>query len=330
MKRRFIRMKRFGGVIILCSLVLAEAAMGHAELVDRIVAVVNDDAIALSELNAALLPYIEKIRMAQYPAQVESEMLFKVRQDVLNELIDQKLTAQETERQKVEISDKEVDQHIERIKIEYHLTDEELRDSLSAQGVTLEEYRERIKEQILRMKLITYEVKSKIAITDKDIENYYETHKEEYQGARKYHLRSIVTEVQESDSEEQKKAAAEKAEGIYRALISGTDFDEVVQDHSVEGPAVTNVDLGFFTLDELSTVFRETVRSMAEGDVSPVLETPRGYQILMVREIREIKGKTLKEASVEIHEKLYREFEEEKHKEWLKGLRERSYIKIIL
>jgi peptidyl-prolyl cis-trans isomerase SurA len=125
-------------------------------------------------------------------------------------------------------------------------------------------------------------------------------------------------------------AALIKAEAIYKALKSGADLDEVVREHAGGGVAVAGGDLGLFTLDELSTEFRETVRPMAEGEASPVLETPNGYQILVLQEIKEIPGKTLKEAGIEIHEKLYKEFEEAKYKEWVKELRDRAYIKITL
>lgn len=329
MNGRYVPAKYFSFLIIMCGLVWGAVA-GYAQPVDRIVAIVNDDCIALSELKEALVPYIEQIRAANYPSQVEREMLFKLRQDILNRMIDQTLTQQETERQNVKVDDKEIDQQIERIKSQHLLTEEELRASLAREGYTLEEYREKVRQQILRMTLINIEIKSKIAITEKDIREYYEAHKADYKGMRKYHLRSILIGGPPSDDADKKKVAQEKAEALYKALKSGVDLDEVTKEHAGDGIAMAGGDLGLFTLDELSIEFRETVRSMAEGEVSPVLETPNGYQILVLQEIKEIPGKTLKEAGIEIHEKLYKEFEEAKYEEWVKELRERAYIKIIL
>ena len=138
MKGRSVPARYFSFLIIMFSLAWGAVA-GYAGTVDRIVAIVNDDCIALSELKEALAPYIEQIRAANYPSQVEREMLFKLRQDVLNRMIDQKLTQQETERQNVKVDDKEIDQQIERIKSQHLLTDEELRASLAREGYTLEE-----------------------------------------------------------------------------------------------------------------------------------------------------------------------------------------------
>jgi parvulin-like peptidyl-prolyl isomerase len=124
--------------------------------------------------------------------------------------------------------------------------------------------------------------------------------------------------------------ALEKVVAILRAFESGADFGELARQHSEDGTAVQGGDLGLFTLDELSAEFRGAVVSMAQGQISPVLETPKGYQLLMLEEIKETPAKTLKEVSIEIHERLFQEFVEERYSAWLKGLRDRSYVKVIL
>jgi peptidyl-prolyl cis-trans isomerase SurA len=303
---------------------------GHAEMVDRIVAIVNDDCIVLSELDEAVSPYAEQIRGADYPPEVQREMLFRLRQDLLNKMIDQKLTSQESEKLNVLVDDREVDKQIEQIKSQYLMTDEELRASLAKEGYTLEAYRDRIREQMLQMKLINIEIKSKIAITEKEIQNYYEAHKSDYKGAKRYHLYTIVIRIPEAATADERKRALEKAESIAKALKSGAAYDEVAKEHSESGITVAGGDLGLFTLDEIAPEFRGTISSMREGAASPVLQTPKGYQILILREIKEMPQKTLKEASIEIHEKLYQKFLEEKYTTWLEELRERSYVKIIL
>ena len=328
MKRRRIPIKRFIFLTVLCGFV-SGAVAGYAELVDRIVAIVNDDVITLSELDEALEPYVRQIRKAYYSPETKREMLFKLRQDVLNKMIDEKLTYQETERLHVSVDDRDVDQHIEQIKSEHFLTEEELRQSLAAEGYTLEEYRERIKEQMLRMRLINIEVKSKIAVTEKDIREYYEKHKEDYEGTQKYHLRTILIGVSPSAGADQKKAALEEIESIVKDFKSGAAFDELAKQYSQDGTAESGGDLGLFSLNELSAEFQETVQRMAEGQISPVVQTSKGYQVLMLQEIEKMPGRTLKEARIEIHERLYRDLVEEKYRAWLTVLRDRSYVKII-
>ncbi|MGD9022715.1 MAG: peptidylprolyl isomerase [Deltaproteobacteria bacterium] len=329
MKRRAICL-RYCNILIVIGCLTLSAAAGHAELVDRIVAIVNDECIALSELNEALDPFVQQIREAGHPPEVEREMIFRIREDLLDKMIDQKLTSQESERLNIAVDDREVDQQIERIKSEHFLTDEELRQSLAGEGYALEEYRKRIREQLLQMKLINIEVKSKVAITEKDIEDYYEEHKKEFQVGQKYHLRTILIKVTSSASADQSRAALEKVESIEQALKAGVNFEELARQYSEDSTAATGGDLGLFTLDELSPEFRDTVRSLGEGQVSAALRTPNGYQFLKLEDIKGAPGRTLKEARIEIHERLYREFVEEKYRAWLKALRDRSYVKIIL
>ncbi|MGW8188109.1 MAG: SurA N-terminal domain-containing protein, partial [Desulfobacterales bacterium] len=148
------------------TLLLLPTAAGFAEVVDRIVAIVNDEVISLYELNQATQPYIEQVQNSRYPEDVERQLMFEVRGKILNEMINEKLADQELKRQNISVSDKEVDNAIERIKESRAITDEELRKSLVAQGITYEEYRQQTKQQILRAKLVNREVRSKIVITD--------------------------------------------------------------------------------------------------------------------------------------------------------------------
>ena len=137
----------------------------QAEVVDRIVAVVNADIITLYDLNRAYKPYEENIRALKYEPEKERQTLFQVRQDILSQLIDGQLADQQIKREQIAVSQKEIDTAIERIKEARSFTDEQLREGLAAQGLTMEEYRKEIESQILRTKLVNREVKSKIVIT---------------------------------------------------------------------------------------------------------------------------------------------------------------------
>ena len=154
------------------------AAASDAMLVDRIVAVVNEDIITLYDLNLALQPYQAKIKALNYSPEKEREALFKLRAELLNQIIDEKLTDQAVKRNNIEVSEKEIDATIERIKAARSLTDEDIRAGIALQGLTMEGYRKAIKEQLLRSILVNREIKSKIVITEDEIKKYYEAHRE--------------------------------------------------------------------------------------------------------------------------------------------------------
>jgi len=157
--------------------VLGSWAMGTAwavEIVDRIVAVVNNEVITYLELQQELRPYQEQIKSRGYDEDEEREMLFKLREDMIYRLIDDKLADQEIKKNNITISEAEVDASIERLKASRMWSDEEFRMALESEGMTLEELRQSMKSQALRNRLVGREVSSKIVITQEEVRAYYD------------------------------------------------------------------------------------------------------------------------------------------------------------
>ncbi|WP_300669690.1 SurA N-terminal domain-containing protein [Desulfoluna sp.] len=166
-------------VTVFISLAAGTVSAEKAEVIDRIVAVVNDDVVTLTDLNEELAPYEEKMRQMNYPLEKEMQMRFKLREDVINQLVEKKLTDQLVVRKDIHIGEEEVDRAIERVKSLNQFTDESLRSQLKQQGMAYEAYRAEIRHQLLRNRLVSYEVKSKIVITDEDIQAYYNENKKD-------------------------------------------------------------------------------------------------------------------------------------------------------
>ena len=200
----------------------------RGELVDRIVAVVNDEVILLSELNEATTAYEKQIRAMNYDPEREKELLYKMRQDFLDQMIDETLTDQQVKHFGIKVDPEDVDAAIERVKQTNYLTDEDLREALKLKGQTMEAYRKDIEEQVLRIRLLNIEVRSKIVITDDEIRKYYEDHKEKYAGQPVIHLKNIVMPFSGTD-EEGKKAVKQKMEDVLRQIRGGAAFEEMAK-----------------------------------------------------------------------------------------------------
>ena len=300
-----------------------------AEIVDRIVAVVNDDVITLFELNLSMKPYEDKLHTLEYSEEKERRMLFKVRESVLNQLIDKKIEDQQIKRSNINISEEQIDQTIERIKEKYSYTDEDFRLALAKDGLTMEAYREKIKEEILRTKLINLEVNSKIVITEEDIAAYYEKHLDMYGGKQKYHLRNILIKIPMFADENKKLEIRAKIDEILKELKAGQSFETMARNSSEASTASEGGDLGLFELDSLSPQLQNSIKGMNPGEFTPVLDTYQGYQIFYLQEILKTPGKSLEEVSPEIQRTLFEENTEKKYQDWIEGLRKKSVIKII-
>ncbi len=307
----------------------AQAAAQETQVVDRVVAVVNNDIILLSDLEGKLGPFEEKIRSAGYAEEKEREMLFKARSELLDGLIDQKLTDQEVKKYGIEIGERQIDRTIERVKEANFYTDEELREGLKAQGMTLEEYRERIREQLLRTELVNREVKSKIVITEDEIQAYYEAHRDEYGADKQYHLRNIIMQVPEYATVREESAIEGKMASVLAELKRGRPFAEAAREYS-EMLADEGGDIGNFSPDDLAPEIRDPIRNLSPGEFTDVLKTDLGYQIFYLEEILESEGRSMAEVEEEIHEILYQEAVNNAFRAWLDELRKRSHIKKVL
>lgn len=325
-----VKRRRLPPVSVWVWMVVTAATAGfvgaqQSEVVDRIVAVVNSDIITLYDLNRAFKPYEANIKALRYPTDKERQTLFQVRSDILNQLIESQLADQQIKHAQISVSQKEIDTTIERMKEARSFTDEQLREGLAAQGITMEEYRKEIESQILRTKLVNREVKSKIVITIEDIKGYYDSHQEKYAGDKKYYLWNLFVKASAVDKNE----ALKKMKSVALKLKQGSSFEALVSELNESSSAVKGTDLGLYRRDELSEELRAVVSKLKSDEFSEILETNFGYQIIYVQEIRDTEAKPIEEVETEIQQILYEEFVDNKYQGWLEDLRARSHIRII-
>ena len=166
-------------------------------------------------------------------------------------------------------------------------------------------------------------------ITEDDINDYYDAHREKFAGELKYHLWNIFIRTPEFADDSTKRIALEKMEAVITQLTQGRSFESFAADGPDFAIAPKGADLGLFKLDELSPELQEAVSGMKAGDFSPILKTDMGYQIIFVQKIVEAKSKSLAAVKSEIHEILYNEAVDNRFQKWLEDLRKRSHIKVI-
>ncbi len=319
-----------------CAMVLLCIVLWHPGLrvagasdVDRIVAIVNDDIIVLSELEPLLVVFRERIVAMGYPEEKERETLFEIRENILNKLIDDKLRDQEVAKSDITVTVEEVDSAIEGLKQQNALTDEELRAALSVDGLTMADYRKQVREEILRAKLMNQEVRAKIIITQEDVESYYKRNDDKYGGQTNYHLRHILLTFASPVDEDLKEQVKTEMDGILERLGRGEPFEALAKQYSQSPTSRLGGDLGVLELSTLSEKIQAAVVSLTPGETSPPVETDQGYQIFLLQQIITEPGIPLEAVSAEIEEALYKEIIEERYSGWIEKLREGSHIKII-
>ncbi len=286
----------------------------RAEVIDRIAAVVNDEVITLSEVDEAALPLYRKYLQGVTDPLEEQKLVHRIRKEVLERLIEEKLIAQEVKKYKITVRDEEVEAFLKDVMARMG-GEAAFRRFLEEQGLSLSEYRERIRDQLRKMKLVQGSVQARIVITEEDIKRYYQEHYLSRQN-RVYHLAAIVT----SDKERIQKA--------WEALKKGEDFKEVARKYS-EIPG-SGEDLGRFKLEELAPETRKVLEKARAGEVTPPVASGGRWYIFKVLSVEARPVRPLEEVKEEIRQKLYQQALDEYFQKWLKELKERAFIKVFI
>jgi peptidyl-prolyl cis-trans isomerase SurA len=299
-----------------------------AELVDRIIAYVNDDIITLSELNERTNALVAA--QQQNPFQREREQsLEEMRYTMLNRLIDERLASQEISRLKITVSEEEIDETIARIMKENRLTKETLEAELRKDEKTIADLRQQIKEGLEQRKLVSREVQSKTVITDEIVEAYYQSNMHDFQEKERWRIQDIYLPYYPDDTPEERARLRNLAQEILERVRAGVDFGSLAKNYSQGPGAEAGGDMGYFARGELEPVLEAAVENLRAGEVSPDIETTRGIHIIKVTEVDRSPPKALDEVRESIRNLLYKREVEFRYREWLSSLRERSYVKIV-
>jgi peptidyl-prolyl cis-trans isomerase SurA len=319
-----------GALLGLASLAYSmQASAAEAAVVDRIVAVVNEDVITLYDIETLVRPLVQNIKAQRLPPEREQQTLAQLRSEMLNNLIDTKLTEQEVKRYNITIAEEEIDNYIRQVKQRRATTDEQLQAILAEQGMSLEDYRREVKLQLQRTRLVNREVRSKVVITEAEIKSYYEKNKAKYASGTQYHLWNLFVRLPAQASEGNRAAAQNLLEEALAELARGRPFPEIVR-QTVERPSnLQGSDLGLFRIEELTPRLRDAVRELKAGQHSAVVETDFGYQIVYVQEIKQTASRPLAQVEAEIQDILFRERVDDRFTSWLADLRKRSHIRVM-
>jgi peptidyl-prolyl cis-trans isomerase SurA len=298
----------------------------RAETLDRIVAVVNGDIILYSELQEQVRLLTKtspdlKIEDPARRAQVERE--------VLQEMIRNRLADQEIRRLKIVVTARELDEAVDAIKRENRFTDAQFDYVIQQQGQTREQFRQGIKKDMERSRLVDRVLKSKTIITPEQVDAYLTS---EGSGlAEKRRLAIIFLPYPEGADTKQTEETDKLARDVMNRLKGGTEFAKLAREYS-KGPAVGDGgDLGYIGTDELSPQIEAATRALKPGEVTDLIKTPAGYFILKVIDtIREKQANVDSNAREKAQRQLLQIEMNRKFQEWVRNLESRAFIQISL
>jgi len=258
---------------------------------DRVIAVVNDEALTQYELDEQKRIVLTQMRASNVrppaPDIFESQ--------ILERLIIDRALLQFAKENGVRVDDQTVERTILRIAQENKITPEELRRALDREKVSYSKYREDIRREVTIQRLREREVDSRVQVSEAEVDNYLATIKAQAGGETEYQLAHIMVGVPEQASPDQIEARRRRAEEAMTQLKGGKDFKEVAAAYSDAQDATAGGDLGWRTPARLPTVFLDTLKVMKKGDTSPVLRSPGGFHIVKLNDMRSSNAPTVVE-----------------------------------
>ncbi|MBA2538638.1 MAG: peptidylprolyl isomerase [Deltaproteobacteria bacterium] len=304
---------------------------GRKVVVERVVAIVNDAIILASELDARMVPV--RTEAAQIADLKERERrLAKLTTQVLDEMVSEELIVQAAEAAKVEVEASEVQAALDEIKQQNNLDDAGLAQVLAAQGYNINNYKQELRRQLLRLRAQNQLVAPKVQVTEEDVRAKYDQMQRRSDSVSAVSLSHMLFRLPEHATEQQIADAKVKAAKALERVKGGEQFATVAGEMSEdEGTKATGGTLGWFQRGSMANPeWEPIVFAMEKGDVRGPITGPQGLHVFLVSEVKKTELKPYAEMKEGLTRELRRKETEKQTATWLEELRKKAYIDIKL
>lgn len=303
-----------------------------AEVVDKVVAVINHEVITLSELEEETAAVFRSMTKNNPDAPI-IEAMEEAREVTLKIMIERRLIQQKAKTYNVTVTNEDIEDAYEKMRNGMSLSPAEFKQKLERSGLTEESYRKKLESQILQSRLLSFDVRSKIIVTEEMVLDYYDEHYTSRVEKGSYYL--LQMGFSSAKTNDPVKNAANKTETmsrterVYKLAKNGQDFRVLAEKFSDLPSASDGGDIGSFTLDEMAPNMRDAVATLSPGEISKIIDTPAGYQffkLLSGEENTIVVTASFEAVKEEIREKIFEEKLKSAYAEWVRKLKEDAYI----
>jgi peptidyl-prolyl cis-trans isomerase SurA len=314
--------KKYMSLVSLLLLGLIGLAAG--DIIEEIVAIVNDDVITLSQYKQYHDSVYQMLR-----SQVQGEEFDKeyerTKGEILNNMITEVLLLQQAKQKQINVAE-QLKMYIENLKKQNNIeSDEQFREELLKQGLTYEQFSRQVEENIMRQAVIFQEVDRSIVIEEAEAIDYYKLHPEEFVEPEEYKIRAIYLSTEgksPADLEARQKEISEKVK-------AGEDFSGLAGQYADAPMKENQGDLGRFKKGELEKNLEQAAAKLKVGETSPWVQARNGWYLLKLEEKKESRPMSFEEVKKNVEEKLFSEKRNKRLQEFLKEIKAKSYIKIL-
>ncbi len=312
--------------VALAAVFLAIPSSVVGEIVDRIVARVDDDVITRYDLEQATTPYL--LQRGMQPDVLEDEQRrAEIQEKVLEELIDRKLIVKKAREMDLSVNDEQIDRWLAQQRSSQNLSEEQMRSMIERYGISFEEYRETIRQNLLKIRFVNMKLGQQVSVSDEEVrERYREQFGPAGESERQVTVRQILVQP-DGDDRKALNAARKQARQIVDRLDQGADFAELAKKHG-DGPSADDGGLlGSFSRGELNSAFN-VVFELDEGEHSEVVETKHGFHVLRVDDVSQQASSDVEQRKEMIRRKLRQQKMQKELETYVEQLREKAFIDV--
>lgn len=294
---------------------------------NAIIAIVNDEIITLHDVNRETQPAVSE---AEKKGALNDAARSQIRRAALDHLIEKKLTEQKIKELSIRVSEEEIRQAIDDVRKQNNIPSQEaLVKALAGQGLSFDQYRAQLQEQIEKLKLVSMEVRAKVQVGETEMRDYYTANLSKYTEDESYRARHIFFKTGEKATQDEIQRSKTTALSVLTDARGGKDFAELAKKFS-EDPAARKDggDLGSFKKGDMQPELEKTILSLKPGEVSDLVSTPIGFHIIKLEARMAGTTRPFDSVKAEIEEILYRKKSEERFSQWVKDLRGKASVEI--
>ncbi len=299
----------------------------QSKIFDGIAAIVNDDLITLQDIYSESKPLLANMEKEN---KLNPENRINLRKTLLERMVEKKLVDQKVKELGIKIDEEEINSAIDDVMKQNNLPDRNaLVAALQHQGISFEQYRAQLREQLEKLRLISQEVRSKIQIGAKEVREYYDANPLKYSEEETFRARHIFFRIDEKASSDEIKRAMSNILMVVAEARSGADFAELARKYS-EDPAARadGGNLGQFKKGDMLPELEDAIIALKPGEISDIIKTPAGLHIIKLEERNKGKLKPFESVKAEIEDMLYKNKSEERFNAWAKDMRAKATIEI--
>ncbi|MEL7023199.1 MAG: peptidylprolyl isomerase [Pseudomonadota bacterium] len=264
------------------------SAQEQSQLLDRVVALVNEGVVLQSELDAQVMTIKDRIQQSGQPMPPEAEL----RSQILERLIVTRLQLQRAERMGIQISDEMLNNALAEVAQRNGVQFEQLPEIMAAQGLSYPVYREDMREQLTIEQVRQISVIRRISVTERELEQCLSRTEEQKGLNAEYSLSHMLISVSGAATANEFRAAQEKARSLYDQLQNGADFATLALTNSDSETALEGGSLGWRKGNQIPTLFADAVYSMDAGEVSEPIRSGSGFHLVKLNEVRGAVGRS--------------------------------------